>query len=96
MLQLNSSSVSDIFSLYKEELVGETNNYVHDRMEAGQRSLADVLAEIVEDCVAAMVKARYKLQGDKERDVFEHFIAGSIQFHLICPRYKLKDLLGSQ
>ena len=91
---LTSSRPSDIFSLYKEELSGECNNYIHDRMETSQKSLAGVLAEIVDDSVASVERARQKLHGAKEREAYEQFMTGYVFFHFSTPRYKLKDLLG--
>ena len=63
-------------------------------METSQKSLAAVLAEIVDDSVASVERAREKLHGPKERETYEQFMTGYVYFHLSTPRYKLKDLLG--
>ena len=63
-------------------------------METSQKSLTEVLAEIVDDSVASVERARGKLYGPQEREAYEQFMTGYVYFHLSTPRYKLKDLLG--
>ncbi|KAI0643152.1 isoprenoid synthase domain-containing protein [Trametes meyenii] len=43
--------VNDIMSFYKEELVGEMNNYVHLCAAAEQMTIPDVLQKLVDDVV---------------------------------------------
>lgn len=38
---------------YKEDLAGETNNYVHNRARVSQKSIPDTLQDIVKDALDA-------------------------------------------
>ena len=66
--QLTQLCPSDILSFYKEELVGECNNYVHDRAAITRTSIQKALLDIVDDAVASVKNARDILEGTKERE----------------------------
>lgn len=90
------TAYSDIFSFYKEELVGETANYVHDRARVTGKTASEALFDVVDDTVAAVERIRTILQEGEERAVLERWMAGYVLFHFLSPRYKLMELTGTQ
>lgn len=83
---------NDILSFYREELVGETGNYIHDRAAVTGKSLADTLHEVVEETVNAAERVR-RMLGEEARDAWDQFTKGYIVFHTSNPRYRLLELL---
>lgn len=92
---MDTLNISDILSFYKEELAGETNNFVHDRSRVTGKDIRIVLQDILDDVVAAVARARMILQGQKEKEIWEQFLAGYVAFHFLSPRYKLASLTES-
>lgn len=86
---------SDIFSFYKEELEGETHNYIHDRARVTQKTAELALIDVVNDVVDAVERARAIVQTDLEKETLERFFVGYVVFHFISQRYHLYDLTGS-
>lgn len=89
-------SHSDLLSFYKEELAGETANFVHDRAKVSGKKITEVLADVLQEVTSSVNRARVLLQGDKEKETWERFIAGYVAFHFYSPRYQLIELTGSQ
>ncbi|PSS05543.1 hypothetical protein PHLCEN_2v3745 [Hermanssonia centrifuga] len=85
--------IPDVFSFYKEELAGERNNFVHDRATLSKSSLLDALFSIVDEILAAIKRARCVLKGEKERRIWNDFLAGYVLYHFIAPRYLLRELI---
>ncbi|KAJ3559855.1 hypothetical protein NM688_g85 [Phlebia brevispora] len=85
---------NDILSFYKEELEGETSNVIHDRAAVTGKDLSEVLSDLLDESVNAVARARDILQGEKEKQTWEIFIAGYVAFHFLSPRYRLKELTG--
>ncbi|GJE96486.1 hypothetical protein PsYK624_126830 [Phanerochaete sordida] len=83
---------NDILSFYKEELGGDTKNFIHDRARVTGKDTHTVVRELLEDVVASVHSARAILEGE-EREAWERFMAGYISFHLVTPRYKLASLI---
>ena len=88
--------LSDILSFYKEELVGETANFVHDRAKVSGKTIPEVLSDILQEVITSVNRARTLLRGEKEKETWEKFIAGYVAFHFYSPRYKLIELTGSE
>ena len=86
---------SDIFSFYKEELVGETANFIHDRAIAEGTSTAQALDVTIEETVQAAQNIRCALKDNKERAVWEGFMTNYVAFHYYTARYKLRELTES-
>ncbi|PSS05546.1 hypothetical protein PHLCEN_2v3748 [Hermanssonia centrifuga] len=95
-IALLTAYMNDIFSFYKEELAGETRNFIHDRAVTTNKSVSAALTDTVDEIVAAAQTARRILQGQKEKDVLGRFMAGYAAFHFHSTRYHLKDLMGSE
>ncbi|EKM53546.1 uncharacterized protein PHACADRAFT_125341 [Phanerochaete carnosa HHB-10118-sp] len=90
-------TLSDILSFYKEELAGDTKNFIHDRARVTGKDTRTVVVELLEDVVAAVHRVREILEGEKEREAWERFLSGYIAFHLLTPRYQLATLVeGAQ
>ena len=80
-------------SFYKEELEGETGNYVQDRASVTRKTSLDALHDLIEDTLAGVERARAVLREGKARDCWESFVAGYISYHINNPRYRLADIL---
>ncbi|EKM53584.1 uncharacterized protein PHACADRAFT_211257 [Phanerochaete carnosa HHB-10118-sp] len=87
--------VNDLCSFYKEELVGEKNNFIHDRARVTNKDPEAALMDTLEDAVDAVNRGREILQGEQERQAWESFVVGYVTFHFISPRYKLGELFGA-
>lgn len=83
-------------SFYKEELAGESNNFVHDRVTVTRKNTPTVLSDMLEELVASVHRARAILQSEKAKETWEEFIEGYAAFHLLSPRYRLAELLGPE
>lgn len=84
---------NDVLSFHKEELAGETANYVHNRACLENKAPLEVLAEMAEELRVsrntihiALSKSPRALQAWK---VWEH---GYVAWHMAQDRYKLRDL----
>ena len=87
--------ISDFMSFYKEEVEGETNNYVNERARVTNKIAHAALLDTVNDTVVAVCNARNILAqaGQREREALEVFITGYAMFHVYCPRYRILDLM---
>lgn len=83
---------NDVLSFYKEELAGDTKNFIHDRARVTGKHAHIVALELLEEVIASVHRVRDILQGEKERDAWERFLTGYVSFHLTTPRYKLMDV----
>lgn len=86
---------SDILSFYKEELAGETENYIKARAIATGKTAQQTLYDVVDETVATARRIREALGEGKVRDVWDGFEAGFVSFHIENPRYRLKEILDS-
>jgi hypothetical protein len=68
---------------------------VHDRARVTNKDIKAVLQDILDDVINAVARARLILQGEKEKETWERFLAGYVAFHFLSPRYKLEALTGS-
>ncbi|KAH9926490.1 isoprenoid synthase domain-containing protein [Fomitopsis serialis] len=87
--------INDILSFYKEELAGETNNYIHARSRATSKLPRDVLCQLIDEVVAAAERVRDHLGEGPVRDAWDNFEAGYIHYHIGNPRYRLQEVLGA-
>ncbi|KAI0080880.1 terpenoid synthase [Panus rudis PR-1116 ss-1] len=84
---------SEILSFYKEELNHETNNYVNQYARAYNKSIPDAFQCIANDAIAYSNEVRRLLGDGPERDAWDAYMLGYIQFHIYCPRYRLEEVL---
>ncbi|RPD62211.1 terpenoid synthase [Lentinus tigrinus ALCF2SS1-6] len=80
-------------SFYKEELAGETNNYVHLRAAAEETSATDVLRELVNEVLETAGKMSVLTSQDPElAALWEKYFQGYLEFSLKAKRYRLAEL----
>ncbi|KAJ7792473.1 isoprenoid synthase domain-containing protein [Mycena olivaceomarginata] len=85
--------VNDILSFYKEELAGETNNYVQVRSKATLKHPNQVLVEMVQEVGDLHARITATLEQQPEALVaWKTLEYGFIAFHLSLGRYKLSQL----
>ncbi|KZT66299.1 terpenoid synthase [Daedalea quercina L-15889] len=87
---------NDILSFYKEELAGETGNYVSDRAKACGKTREETLQEIVDETVLLVARIRRGLGDGPVRDAWESFARGWLAFHVCSPRYRLRELINCE
>ncbi|KAJ7867159.1 hypothetical protein B0H13DRAFT_1636256, partial [Mycena leptocephala] len=84
---------NDILSFYKEELAGETTNYVHSRAKTTLKHPKRVLVEMVREVGDLHVRIAATLEKHPEAlAAWKSFEDGFIAFHLSMKRYKLSEL----
>ncbi|KAG1760936.1 isoprenoid synthase domain-containing protein [Suillus occidentalis] len=92
---LNPPSFSDILSYYKEEIEGDTANYLS--LMAASRSITkqDALNELVEKTVQAHHNILECLRPHTEAyNSYVHFSDGYVKFHAALRRYKMDEIMG--
>ncbi|KAJ6472342.1 hypothetical protein C8R47DRAFT_987836, partial [Mycena vitilis] len=78
---------------YKEELAGETHNFVHGRAQASGKSPLSELAAIAQECLAATRRVRTILRGKgKYEEAWQAFEHGYVTFHTAGKRYRLDEI----
>ncbi|GJE97304.1 terpenoid synthase-like protein [Phanerochaete sordida] len=87
--------LNDLLSFYKEEVVGERANFVHERARVTGKDVQAALMDTLNDTVDAVNRGRRILQDGPERSAWEGFLEGYVVFHFMSPRYKLKQLFES-
>ncbi|KIJ55730.1 hypothetical protein M422DRAFT_152137, partial [Sphaerobolus stellatus SS14] len=84
---------NDLLSFYKEELQGETRNYVHTRSQNENKSPIEVLSEIKEELVASRNTIYAALAHNSEAlAIWKAAEQGYIHWHLTQDRYNLREL----
>ena len=88
---------SDVLSFYKEELAGETSNYISLRAKINKTGKLEELKNVVNDCLSA-----YRQIEQLERDFpaacgpLAPSWPAYLRSYLSVPRYKLLELLDEQ
>ncbi|KAF8458283.1 hypothetical protein JB92DRAFT_3078677 [Gautieria morchelliformis] len=86
-------ALMSFMKFHKENLEGETANYIHTRAYIDNKAPLQVLAEIAEELRTAINTIHLALSDSPRAlhtwEVFEH---GYITWHITQVRYKLKDL----
>jgi hypothetical protein len=87
--------ISDILSLYKEEIVGEEGNLIS--LLAARRKISKIEAhrQVTDEALECDQAILELLEGDSNaRDAYKSFRAGYIAFHTSLTRYRLRELLN--
>ncbi|ESK82920.1 terpenoid synthase [Moniliophthora roreri MCA 2997] len=85
---------NDVLSFHKENLVGETNNYVSNRAYTTGKSAIQAHKEIAEDVISAYHRICATL--DKSQlEVWKKYANGHLAFHVAQKRYHLDEILSS-
>ena len=85
--------LSDLFSFYKESLDEEQENYIHQYAQIYNRTIKEVVDDILSKTLASMEKVRCILGEGKAREAWESFASGYTHFLLYCPRYELCEVV---
>ncbi|KAG7090688.1 hypothetical protein E1B28_009785 [Marasmius oreades] len=87
---------NDVLSFYKEELAGETVNYIHNRAAVVGKLPIDVVSEVASEALAAYDRVTAALQPTFQSDdairAWKTFVNGYVAFHMTQDRYQLKEL----
>ncbi|KAM5542953.1 hypothetical protein V8D89_003337 [Ganoderma adspersum] len=87
----------DLLSFYKEELSGDTTNYVHIRAATDESTPVDTLRLLADETLACEEKIGLLIGEDCElMAVWRSFEQGYLAFHVKTPRYRLDDLTFSE
>ncbi|KAH7001267.1 longiborneol synthase [Ilyonectria destructans] len=84
---------NDVLSFYKEELGGDTRNYIHNRATCSGKPVLTVVEEVNKETIESARRVEKILKG---RGIYEKSwndsIRGYMAMHTTNPRYKLTDL----
>ncbi|KAJ7117631.1 isoprenoid synthase domain-containing protein [Mycena epipterygia] len=84
---------NDILSLYKEELAGETTNYIHVRAAYEERTALEVLQDVMDETIAAYECATLVLEGQGNSEAaWRDCARGYITMHTTQARYRLAEI----
>ncbi|KAG8907576.1 hypothetical protein FRB99_003500 [Tulasnella sp. 403] len=84
---------NDILSFYKESLAGETDNYVHLRAAATEKTPGQVLRELSSEVADTVQRITLIVSQDAElASIWQKFLHGYLEFHIRTPRYRLREL----
>lgn len=83
---------------YKEEAVGEVQNYIHNRARCEHKNPLKVLKAVKGETVACVKRIRSTLKGrSRYLEAWERQVMGMIAMHKVNPRYRLSELgLGEE
>ncbi|KAF8957808.1 isoprenoid synthase domain-containing protein [Flammula alnicola] len=85
---------NDVLSFYKEELAGETVNYISVLARCHGLSKMEAFERLATDVVGAQTQISVILETDKEAfEAWQKFKAGYVGFHTSFDRYLLDDLM---
>ena len=91
---LTASTLSDVYSFYKEVLEGDTGNYISVRAQCQGISAVTALQQLVDEVVKSDAQACKILEIDQVAlDIWKKFTYGNAVFHLSCDRYRLPELM---
>ena len=84
--------LSEIFSFYKEEKGGETQNYVSQIALLRGVTKHEVLRGLLDETSSTIRRMQGMLTGP-ERWAWDEFIVGYTQFHLESARYLMREVV---
>ncbi len=87
-----------LISFYKEELEGETRNYIHNLASCTGKPTISVVEEVKRETLECSSRIEMILKGrGKYAQSWSDSVRGYMAMHTTNPRYKLKDLgLGEE
>lgn len=78
---------------HKEEVAGETRNYVHNRANCEGRKAPAVLRDVVTETINAYKRASEVLKESSEyAEAWRAYMKGYVAMHFLNDRYKLLEL----
>ncbi|KAK8070249.1 hypothetical protein PG994_006865 [Apiospora phragmitis] len=89
---------NDVLSFYKEEVAGETTNYIHNRARCEQKDPLAVVRDVQQEVVACVQRVNAILEGRVPYlQAWKIHMTGHIAMHTVNPRYRLSELgLGEE
>ncbi|PTB75607.1 terpenoid synthase, partial [Trichoderma longibrachiatum ATCC 18648] len=89
---------NDVLSFYKEEVGGDTRNFLHNRANTTGKPILEVLKEVSKETMDCAKRVEQILKG---RGVYEQSwqdsVRGYMAMHTTNPRYKMSDMgLGEE
>ncbi|KAG2114149.1 isoprenoid synthase domain-containing protein [Suillus discolor] len=94
-LRIVINHVNDILSYYKEEIEGDTTNYLSLMAASRTSTKQDALREMIEKTVQAHHNILECLRPCSEAyDTYVHFFEGYIKFHAALERYRMKEIMA--
>ncbi|CAJ2509655.1 Uu.00g146810.m01.CDS01 [Anthostomella pinea] len=88
--------VNDVISFYKELLAGEKGNYIDMRAEKDGVDVITAQRKLADEGIAVYNRVVATLADEPEyRANFEAYARGITHFHTSSPRYRLRELFGS-
>ncbi|KAJ8088609.1 hypothetical protein PM082_013852 [Marasmius tenuissimus] len=90
------NGVNDVLSFYKEELAMDEDNYP-SKFAKGSATLTkyDVIQRVVDDVVEAdKITLKGLASNPQALDCWNTFRSAWVPFHIVCPRYRLRELYG--
>ncbi|KAL4268873.1 trichodiene synthase family protein [Pleurotus pulmonarius] len=96
-LALAIDYLNDVMSFYKEELAGETNNYVSLMAKHCGAAKLDILQRVADQVVSWLSTAETLLSTSQPaREALRHFSQGYVDYHTSASRYQLRELMGDE
>ncbi|KAK8062335.1 hypothetical protein PG997_014432 [Apiospora hydei] len=89
------ASANDVLSFYKEERIGDSNNYISQLATYDNKAKIDVLKDTIQDVSEAVQRMRATLKGEGKEAyaaALEDHILGYVDFHRLSPRYRLWEV----
>ncbi|EIW77346.1 terpenoid synthase [Coniophora puteana RWD-64-598 SS2] len=93
-LTLMINVTNDVMSFYKEELAGETTNYISRRAAIKGTSKISALRDIADETIRANRQILKVLEGDERAsDAYTSFKEGYMRFHVASVRYRFHEIM---
>ncbi|TBU54662.1 hypothetical protein BD310DRAFT_935496 [Dichomitus squalens] len=86
-------AANDSLSFYKEQLAGETKNYIHIRATTDQMTPVDMLRRVADEVLACGERVELLIGDDAQlMGIWRSFEHGVLEFHVKTQRYQLAGL----
>ncbi|TBU54657.1 terpenoid synthase [Dichomitus squalens] len=86
-------AANDVLSFYKEQLAGETKNYIHIRATTDQMTPVDMLRQVADEVLASGERVELLIGDDAQlMRIWRSFEHGVLEFHVKTQRYQLAGL----
>ncbi|KUI64114.1 Trichodiene synthase [Cytospora mali] len=84
---------NDILSFYKEEVAGETKNYINSRAKYESKTAMATMEEVVTECTQAYMRATNVLAGKEPyARAWHEYVMGYVAMHIMNERYMFADI----
>ncbi|KAK8044072.1 terpenoid synthase [Apiospora rasikravindrae] len=89
---------NDVLSFYKEEVAGESTNYIHNRARCERKDPLTTVREVKQEVVDCVRRVNRILEGREPYwQAWKIHMTGHVAMHTVNPRYRLAELgLGEE